>query len=692
MGNLVIRFSVHLAEVKGEVVAGHNDRKIVFVAGYRPETAVRYRGLLPKNGEIWVCAFERDTQPGGQRGAFIVRPLRQVQYGLREVGEPIEGARRVEAFCLDAPELGDYVVPQVLRQEAEEKSAPYRAALAVQKARASRWSGPIGEQFFAEFGKPDSLRVGSYQDSVSLVYAHGEKAVSVEEAARFWQTEPTGEWRCCEHDWSGKSLEAQFVFEAIPGACFWRTFARGLSDGRVTLSPEFDSLPATTQAEALVVLRAAVLTPEAVAEANWLLVINGRPGYGEGSVDRRLREIVALQAGRADLLIYEQEEDIHYGESDDGYRPAGSYRGRVTRYALRVGGRPDRWGNIVGGQKFDVGGGGKSGEEVRSSLVAQKRACLWQALNSYAKGCRAPTMDSRLGTLEPAVWVERYEARYASLLTHAVKAWVMEEVSAISAERAESRRYETACVEVKALREQAGKISARASRVRVEIGLELPRWHDELSATASQLEAEVVAWHEWIAQAPAVAAKAVADRLAKFEAKAKRAEKRAIEAQVQSEDEYGVSGRLLDYGRDLALALAGRLGKAEAIATLTAIRQAPYGYGGKKRDVEDAFRGSVPEKVAEGVGMVGRARDLDVVLESASRSLGGLTAPLAPEETVVAIVVPSVAFKDEGKRWFRCQCGSTVQVAKGDWQAYQAGQELTLICSSGCGGIGTVKK
>lgn len=690
MDNLVVRFAVRLVEVKGEVLSGYNDRKIVFVAGYRPETAVRYRGLLPKDGELWVCAFERDTQPGGRRGAIIVRPLRQVQYGLREVGEAVGGARCIEAFCLDAPELGGYVAPQALRQEAEERSAPYRAALATQKARASRWSGPIGEQFFAEFGQPESLRAGLNQ-SVVLIYSHGEKVVGVEEAARFWQTVPTGEWRRKED-----VLEAKFAFEAIPGACIWRSFAWGLSDGRVQLfSAEFDSLPGTTQAEALVVLGAAVLTPEAVAEANWRnLILNGRPGYGEGFVERRLQEIVTLQIGRADLLAYEQEEDIYYGESDDGYRPAGSYRGRVTRYVLRVGGRPDRWGNIVGGQKFEVGGG-KSGEEVRSLLLIEKRKSLWQSITSYAK-CYAPAMDARLGTLEPAVWVERYEVRYASLMANAVKAWVMEEISAISAARAESRRREVACVELRALHEQAGKIMARARRVRVEIDLRSPVECDEYSATTEELELEAIAWCEWIAQAPAVAAKAVAERLAKLEAhaRAKRAEKRVIEVQVQTQtaNECGASDRLLGYGRDLALALAGRLGKEEAIATLSAIRQVPYGFGGKKRDIEDAFRGSVPEKVTEGIGKVGRARDFDAVLESAQHILGELTVPLIPEENVETIVVPSVAFKDEGKRWFRCQCQATVQVAKGDWQAYQAGQELKLICSAGCGGTGTVKK
>lgn len=690
MDNLVVRFAVRLVEVKGEVLSGYNDRKIVFVAGYRPETAVRYRGLLPKDGELWVCAFERDTQPGGRRGAIIVRPLRQVQYGLREVGEAVGGARCVEAFCLDAPELGGYVAPQALRQEAEERSAPYRAALATQKARASRWNGPIDEKFFAEFGQPESLRAGLNQ-SVVLIYSHGEKVVGVEEAARFWQTAPTGEWRKKNDD----VLEAEFAFEAIPGACIWRSFAWGLSDGRVQLySAEFESLPTTTQAEALVVLRAAVLIPEAVAEANWRnFVFHGR--YGEGAVEGRLQEIVALQSGGAELLVSEQEEEIYYGESDDGYRPAGSYRGRVTRYALRVGGRPDRWGNIVGGHYFDVVAGGKSGEEIRSLLITEKRNSLWKSITSYAK-CYAPAMDARLGTLEPAVWVERYEARYASLMSSAVKAWVIEEISAISATQAESRRREIACAELRALREQAGKIMARARQVWVEIDLRSPMERDEYSATTEELELEAIAWCEWIAQAPAVAAKAVAERLAKLEAhaRAKRAEKRVIEVHVQTQtaNECGASDRLLGYGRDLALALAGRLGKEEAIATLSAIRQVPYGFGGKKRDIEDAFRGSVPEKVAEGIGKVGRARDFDAVLESAQHILGELTVPLIPEENVETIVVPSVAFKDEGKRWFRCQCQATVQVAKGDWQAYQAGQELKLICSAGCGGTGTVKK
>lgn len=87
---LNVRFSRQAQEIKGEITFDpQGRRKIVFVSGYRTETAATFRGTLPGNGEEWVCEEVRDTQPGERRGAIIVRPIRkmiadEVRWEVRE--------------------------------------------------------------------------------------------------------------------------------------------------------------------------------------------------------------------------------------------------------------------------------------------------------------------------------------------------------------------------------------------------------------------------------------------------------------------------------------------------------------------------------------------------------------------------------------------------------------------------------
>lgn len=52
---------------------------------------------------------------------------------------------------------------------------------------------------------------------------------------------------------------------------------------------------------------------------------------------------------------------------------------------------------------------------------------------------------------------------------------------------------------------------------------------------------------------------------------------------------------------------------------------------------------------------------------------------------------PSVQFTDEGKRWFRCQCGGTARVEKPTYDRFNAGEVITLLCVK-CRQTGTAKK
>lgn len=80
---LVVGFDTQEGRLQGSIVRDTQDpprRKIVFVAGYRPETASAYRGALPEEGEVWECEVVRDTnQDRSDKGALIVRPLRKLE-------------------------------------------------------------------------------------------------------------------------------------------------------------------------------------------------------------------------------------------------------------------------------------------------------------------------------------------------------------------------------------------------------------------------------------------------------------------------------------------------------------------------------------------------------------------------------------------------------------------------------------
>ena len=91
---LNVRFTRQGQEIKGEITfEPQGRRKIVFISGYRTETAATFRGTLPGNGEEWLCEEVRDTQPGEKRGAVIVRPIRKITDEVRwevrdESGKP----------------------------------------------------------------------------------------------------------------------------------------------------------------------------------------------------------------------------------------------------------------------------------------------------------------------------------------------------------------------------------------------------------------------------------------------------------------------------------------------------------------------------------------------------------------------------------------------------------------------------
>jgi hypothetical protein len=145
---MLVRFQVSGHEVRGEVVredegVATRRRKIVFVSGYRPETARSWRGVLPQDGEVWVARVVRDTNSADpRRGALLVALERRAEFGWRvlELNE-VYGLVRLDLACfLDGQRVsGGYddswlpEVPFELRARVEARKAEINAASAAEE-------------------------------------------------------------------------------------------------------------------------------------------------------------------------------------------------------------------------------------------------------------------------------------------------------------------------------------------------------------------------------------------------------------------------------------------------------------------------------------------------------------------------------------------------------------------------------
>jgi hypothetical protein len=170
----IMKFQVKFetAVLKGHVVAGGAGlpSKIIFIAGFRPETAATFRGNRPAPGSEWLCELVRDTLPDNpNRGALLVRPLEKATVRWKEVvyGAPLFGVSQyiVKAF-LGFRELSSYEInkdQKVAQQEkAEIANRPYLAAVERVKALLPSLvptdDAPIG--FMTELeGHPGQVRV-----------------------------------------------------------------------------------------------------------------------------------------------------------------------------------------------------------------------------------------------------------------------------------------------------------------------------------------------------------------------------------------------------------------------------------------------------------------------------------------------------------------------------------------------------
>ncbi len=391
--------------------------KIVF-----PEHGYDARGL---GTDVWECGVVRDTQPDQlHRGAVIVRPLRALTWGWIAIGSALWGAREIRFGCVEYPGLGRHDAPELGDHyehfaERERRNAPWRAAVAKQDL----WTGSLwgrADLFWEAFGDPTSIRPSpdlscAGEAQAVLVYPHGEKIVPTISLTPVWPVTATGETRQVGH-----AIEAQFCVDRAPACKFWGGVGRlGDESSPPYTMTRYEALDATTQGHVLALLRSSATAPGNMARAYWQTYV--ADSYRGQSLDQAWIELAALHAPVAELRSERYLGQIHYAESDDGYRPARSYDAWCLRERLHVGGSsftvrdaPER----EAGHRLDV-------ESERRRLIDQR----WRQIDE-AVACSAPELTAHsaqfLGTTEDE-WTAEYCAAWQALVdehrrTHAAQA------------------------------------------------------------------------------------------------------------------------------------------------------------------------------------------------------------------------------------------------------------------------------
>ena len=369
--------------------------------------------LLPERGAggplqsvLWECRFVCDTKPQDpRRGAVIVRPLRELTWDWQPVGPALWGVREQALRCPEYPGLDDSYAPKGYEffLEKDRRNSPWREACDKQQLwSGSRW---VGAQFLTHFGTPRTVRASGEGQAV-LVYEHGEKEVDARSLIQIWASTSTGTLR--EQD---ARIEAEFCLAAHPHVRFWDDVAQ--LSGADAYSPpytmsRFEGLDAATQGRVLAILRGSAPAPEDMARAYWQQqIVAGCRGQG---LDIAWAELAALHAPAAEIRAERRLGQTYFAESDDGYRPSGSYEEWFIRERLYVGGQvftvsdaPERLMHRL----HDV-------ETARRQLIAEH----WRQIDEPL-ACPAPeltTHNAEISGMPDTEWAARYHSAWTALV------------------------------------------------------------------------------------------------------------------------------------------------------------------------------------------------------------------------------------------------------------------------------------
>ena len=630
-------------EIKGEILSGPEGvpRKIVFLEGYRPETAGRYRGLLPSDREQWVCALVRDTQPGARKGALIVNPLRRAVWLWREVGEEVFGVRRQQAFCPEFPGASEYLAP-FSHTEVEAQNASFRVA----EARQRVWDNGGITTVIKEFGPVTALEHMDDRNFVAVVLPHGRKVVWKDDLKNYLPNSPTGKWRVVE-----QKIEAEYAFDTLPSATVW--------DRVASIDPSSPSfygprLSAETREEILSAVKAIVPTPEAAAEAQWRALLVDAGGMSAGLRIKGLRKELRDLRMPGEMVVVDRSYtgQIHYAASDDEYRPAGSYEGTITEFRLLVGARRMetsdwRGSSLIGGTEFHLIRKEGEPETLRQELIESRKKELAEALTGYAS---AP--EPELSGLSREEWKARFMTVWTALRAAAESSWKQEDDATVAAAHEEWARYDVCVIELQALRLETDKISAKCRKMGAHVEEGYPSPMSIGTASIEELAEEITAHRAWLvaveraiedarlareAREREEAARCEAARIEKERVDAIRLE-RSLVPHDQRPTEW-VAEELSEGMRELAETLARRsfevCGRG-AEEFISSVAEASYGRAGRQHDLRERLG----ESGIEGVLSFGKAASLNAVLDYALRLVRDRKVASTAQETPANVAAP----------------------------------------------------
>lgn len=529
---LLVRFSVAGTEIKGDVVWAPEGiaHKRVFVEGYWADKASQYRGVLPGDGEAWVCAFVRDTQPGVRKGAIIVRVEARPTWDWVPTGkEALLGAKEFAPRCKELPELPNYHASSAVHNECEMRNAAFKAAQ--ERSRRFQNTSWVSPSFLAEFGTPTVTVEG---DNFVLAFiGFGTKTIDIQNAAELFPTTFTGEWR----EGSG-SIEAARRFDEFPMSSWVSVAYTGHTPSVWTKA--FDLLPAGVQEGILALLRTKIRSPEKVAADRFASFVQSE-SIRAGRLAEIRNELRGLLGPFSSLHVV--EERVQGGDvlspDERGWRSTSwmSYTLVAMAYPSERSwhlGRPTTMAEVsIHGDEIDFPRDNPLG--LRDLVVARLRRNLREEFDGELKRFKGPELDARIfGDLSSDEWVARHAAEWTRLVDVWIAAAEAEDAPLIAAAHAEWQRYEEAVAELRQLREQGSAVVARIRDHRVEV----ETFHDGRTigdATLDELQSAVAEWRNWIETAEEAISSALRARgEAEIAAASKEAAKAAFDAAMSA--------------------------------------------------------------------------------------------------------------------------------------------------------------
>jgi hypothetical protein len=671
MGKTLVRFS-RSPELRGEVV--HTDderRKIVFLAGYRPETAGSWRGQLPTDGSTWVVDVVRDTKPDQSgRGALIVRLVRPVEWDLAPVGEEVGGVREMRPVCLDDEALPSVYCTDFSREEIGEANEPWREAVArevaVKKAAETVthvWVHGGADDFFKEFGHPHAV-TPQEDGTVVLSYPRGEKTV------RGWGIlgwlSHISQPKVRSWSWDDEAQSAKVLFSfADLGVTTAVEVCRLDSLVHGNLPPLWEQVSSEMKAEIVSFVREHdLLSPVTWAERRWASTWD----YGSQSLDRDVVDpLLALaHPGVSEITNISRSEQVEVMSSYRGETwGSGHYVNQTYTVTYLVCGVSEvsrgSWRGPMG--CYNIACYGNTVEAARREIL---EGAVKKFANSFLQDrWLSPASDFFQGEKHLSDWRDSYRQAYITARRETLTKWWSTVAERMAADREAVKLSEQldaladeACPgfvgpfpkgeNLNEIREEIARISllgelsrevntfreryqaVRSSRewygLDAELSGQLERRFDHWASTPSTVE-EMVTWRAKTETLFAKLDAQIIELERQREVVAQAQERVRVEAEArgsqaflpQQEDMHEIDPRIISFAKDVQEIV----GTKQGIDILREELGAPYGRARRQEAILLKMPGIDSTDAGYRFLLFGRARDVDAWLEGAVAWLEG---------------------------------------------------------------------